>query len=319
LYPPFICSNGIIKRAASFPVPKNMVNKGEIVSYEAMASYLKKSKHEGRMNVRTAAVGMSIQQAYVKKLVIPKMTRDQLLLNLPYELKDYIPQSSDKLFYDYYIIDEIQNEANVHYYNIMASAVAKDTAGQYETLLKRSGFKLCTLLPQELAFGGIIREYEKLNPSEEIQDYCIIDLGHEGTRVHLYRGNSFEVTRKIDIGGKELDFAIAQAKGVDELTAKMYKHSNYEDVQHLPECAVIYSNIAVEIMRAINFYEFTSSNSNLKKAYVCGGGSKVGPLIRQIRKNITVELDAIVQLMPKTAKNIADPFLYSVALGVTMQ
>ncbi|NCB41960.1 MAG: hypothetical protein EOM59_05010 [Clostridia bacterium] len=314
-----VCSNGIIKRAAVFPLPENMINKGEIASYEEIVPYLKSGRRKGHVRTKDAAVALSLQQAYLKRLTIPKMTAEQLSINLPYEFRDFIPEHKEKYFYDYYLVEEIQEGEDEHLYDIMASAVAKETVENYRILLKRSGFKLRTLLPQEVAYGNLIRAHEKAHPSQEKKDYCIVDLGHEGTRVHLFEGDTFEVTRQIDIGGKDLDAMIAQVKGIDKFMARAYKHSNRDGVQLLPECVSIYSNIAIEIMRAINFYAFNYPNNNLEKIYLCGGGSKIGPLIKQIRENITVELDGISQLMPQCAKNIVDPFLYSVALGVTMQ
>lgn len=314
-----VCSNGIIKRAAVFPMPENMVKGGDISSYEEMVQYLRKARRKGRMNVKNAALSLSLQQAYVKRLTLPKMTAEQLSLNLPYEFRDFIAESKDKYFYDYYLIEEMRNEEDQPCYDIMASAAAKQTVANYEMLLKRSGFKLQTLLPQEVAYGNLIKAYERVNPPKQKKDYCIVDLGHEGTRVHLFEGDVFEVTRQIDIGGKDIDAAIAEAKGIDVFAARTYKHTNRDGVQLLPECISVYSGIAVEIMRAINFYAFNYPESNLDKIYMCGGGSKVGPLIKQIRESVDVEIDGIAQLMPNTAKNILDPFLYPLALSVTMQ
>ncbi|HCU07401.1 MAG TPA: hypothetical protein DF480_00255, partial [Clostridiales bacterium] len=203
--------------------------------------------------------------------------------------------------------------------DIMAAVVRKEVARRYARILNRAGYRLRTFIPEELAYGNLIRYYGKRHPEEAEKDYCIIDLGHESTRVHLFRGDTIEVTRVIETGGKDVDTAIAQALGIDPYEARMMKHENKDDVLNLPECVAVYSAIAVEIMRAINFYGFNYPETNLEKAYLCGGGSKVGMLIRQIRENISPELDGIVQLMPESARNIVDPFLYPVAVGLTLQ
>lgn len=314
-----VCVNGIIKHAAVFPMPENMIKKGEIASYEAMVPSLKNARRSGHIKAKEAALALQLRQAYVKRLKVPKMTAAQLSLNLPYEFRDFIPENKSRYFYDYYVIGQSEEGANEPFYEIMASAAEKEAVENYDVLLKRSGFKLRTLLPQELAYGNLLKAYEAANPSQKKKDYCIVDLGHEGTRVHLFEGGSFEVTRQIDIGGKDLDIAIAGVRDVDEFVARTYKHSNYEGVQLIPECQAVYSSIALEIMRAINFYGFNYPQSSLDKIYLCGGGSKIGPLIKQIRENIRVDIDGIAQLMPNTAKNIDNPFLYPIALGVTMQ
>ena len=51
----------------------------------------------------------------------------------------------------------------------------------------------------------------------------------------------------------------------------------------------LYDFIAVEIMRAINYYTYENRDNTLETLYYYGGGSAVTPLIETIRS--TVDLD----------------------------
>lgn len=310
-------SNGVIQKAACFAMPRDLIKDGAIQSDAAMAAHLKEGGRKNRMKGRDVAAAVPRGSMYVHRLTVPLMTAEQLELNLPYEFRDYLTQDKSHYFFDYYIVTPPKAEDKTM--DIMAAVVRKEVVQRYGRILNRAGYRLRTFIPEELAYGNLIRSHGKRHPEEAGKDYCIIDLGHESTRVHLFRGDTIEVTRVIDTGGKDIDLVIGKALGVDPYEARMLKHENKDDVLSLPECAVIYSAIAVEIMRAINFYGFNYPETDLEKAYLCGGGAKVGLLIRQIREMISPQLEGIVQLMPDSARDIIDPFLYPVAVGLTLQ
>lgn len=312
-----VCANGIIQKAAHVAVPRDLVKGGDIRSEAVMAVHLRDAGRKHRIKVKDAASAAPRGYLFVRRLSVPFMTAEQLELNLPYEFRDYLTGDRNQYFFDYYVITPPAEGDKTM--DIMAAVVRKEVAQRHARILKRAGYKLQTFIPEELAYGNLIRHYAKRHPEESERDHCIIDLGHDSTRVHLFRGDAFEVTRTIELGGKDIDAAIAQALGIDLHEARMQKHENKDGVQGLPECLAVYSSISVEIMRAINFYGFNYPETNLEKAYLCGGGSKVGPLIRQIRESIAPELDGIVRLMPDSARNIPDPFLYPVAVGLTLQ
>ena len=73
---------------------------------------------------------------------------------------------------------------------------------------------------------------------------------------------------------KQADAIIADAAGVDPHLATGYKMSNYQGAQEIPACRELYSRVAVEIMRAVNFYGFNTPDANLKDLYFTGGHSR---------------------------------------------
>jgi type IV pilus assembly protein PilM len=201
---------------------------------------------------------------------------------------------------------------------MVAAAVLKSTVSGYMSMLRHAGFKLKSAAPMEYAFSNIIRRYEASHPSEEKREYCIIDLGHTATRLYIYTGSSFSVTKVIDIGGDLIDSAIADEMNVDEHIAASYKIANKNNVQSLDVSRGIYHNIAIEIMRAINFYGFNNPESNLTDAYYCGGGAKIPLFLEEIANTVKLNLHSIEELMPG-AKSSADVLSCAAAAGIALQ
>ena len=65
---------------------------------------------------------------------------------------------------------------------------------------------------------------------------------------------------------------ISEHYNVDVHVATTYRESNYEDCLSLPRCRDLYSAIAVEVLKAVNFQKFSSGGKEPKHIHCCGGG-----------------------------------------------
>ena len=312
-----VCSGGSIRRMWSYPLPANLMREGVIVSPEAMSSVIREAAKAGHINVRNCAVSLPGAVSFFRRFTVPAMTTDQLRLNLPYEFNDFIAQEKDKYFYDYAVAGVVKNEdGSPKELDLMAAAAPKETIASYTSMLRRAGFRLRMVMPEEFAYANILREYEKGNPGK--REYCILDLGNAATRVHMFTGPNYETTRIIEYGGATIDSAIAEFCNVDAHVARLYKLANHNDVLNLATCRGVYQSIAVEVLRAINFYNFNNPNSNLTDVYLCGGGALIAPLTETIRSTLDHKLHSVAELMPEAEREDAELVRYPVAVGVTL-
>lgn len=315
-----VCERDFIRRLVTEPVPEDLVRDGKIVSIPAMASFLKKTAAKYRIAGRRCAIIIPDSLSFTRKLIMPAMTTKQLSINLPYEFMDYIGQDKNKYVYDYTVIGmSSDGEGKPDQMELMAAAAEKSTVNDYKKMLLKAGFRLVLAAPEKFAYSALIRNYESKYPENKGKENCIIDLGHSAIRVHIYMGAVYEATRVIDIGGAAIDAAIAEAMNVDEHTAREYKLSNYNNCLDMEACKAVYRDIAVEIMRAINFYDYNNPGSTLDVAYLCGGGTKNRQLLKQIKEYVKLELRFIENIMP-AAPDLNDlAALFPAAVGITQQ
>jgi len=76
--------------------------------------------------------------------------------------------------------------------------------------------------------------------------------------------------------------------------------SNYKNVQELSVCRELYRKIAVEILRAVNFYGFNTPDSDLRDIYFGGGLVKIQALMDAVRDAIPLNLHFMEELLPST-------------------
>lgn len=121
----------------------------------------------------------------------------------------------------------------------------------------------------------MLENYGKSHPDSA--DRCIADIGHRGTRLYMYRGSKFQTKRTVELGLFDLEQKISDEKGVDIHMAHTHLMTDYQDVLSEDSSRELYNRMAVEIMKAVNFYNYNNREQSLREIYLCGGRHCGGP------------------------------------------
>lgn len=315
-----VCDNGNLQQFVNVKLPDNLVRENEIVSWEAMADFLKEVIDENKISAKNVAMILPSRNAYVRRVTMPAMTVDQLRVNMPYEFHDYITEDMDKYNYDYSLIEMINDEeGKPKEMDMMLVAAPKEIIEKYKTMLRRAGLRLALIAPEVFAFKNIIKDYEEANHVEEKKDYAILDIGHSDLRLHFFTGGEFEITRIMEPGCNVIASYLADKTGQDAHIAQMNEESNKDNVVEDDALVDLYNQMAVEIMRVLNFYNFNHPGNNLDKIYYCGGGSRIKPLIAEIASMIEVELVSISELITDKTPFMDELILGPQSLGIVWE
>lgn len=293
------CENGKVLKAIIEPLPENYVVDNCITSMAVMGDFLKQMAKKDGFRDKNCALILPGSVAFIRRLTMPAMTKRQLKLNLPYEFHDFINESSDNYIFDYAVLDLIRDEETDKpvSMDLLTAAVPEQHMENLKQMMKQAGFRLMIAAPEESAFSNIIRSYETRHNILEKNEYCFIDIGYTKTKMHIYTGSRFEVSREIEYGCGNLVNAISAVKNVDIHNARIQLQDNYENVWDMEACHDVYDTIAVEIMRAVNFYQFNNPNSDLKDVYFCGGGSMIEPLVERVMRGIPLKRQTMASLI----------------------
>ena len=174
----------------------------------------------------------------------------------------------------------------------------------------RAGYKLKLALPEEAAFGNLAALHAKNAPGDE--DLCIVDIGHKGIRMFIYRDGHFRTHRAVDLGLWDLEQQLASERGVDPHMAHTHLLTDYESALTQDSTLELFNRMAVEIMKAVNFYNYNNREQSLRSVYLCGGGAAIAPLRETISRVTDLELKDIGALLPG---NVETPWLFARAAG----
>lgn len=333
-----LVSNGEVVSSAVEQMPENLLKEGRFTSLEAMASLIRQTMEDNGIKATQAAVVLPNEHVYVKNVDIPMMEEEQLEYNLPFEFHDYITGEVKDFIFDYAVIDGEdqpgdefagqpgggygspadtvagpvpganegadpsadmpgQVEETEEALHLMAVGVEKVIIEDIRDMLRKAGLKLVKTASALSAYISLIRNMESNRP-QGVEEYGILDLGHHGITMYMFRHDQHVATREFDIGLSQLEDIIADKYGVERHLAHTYIHSNFENCLASEECMNFYDNVSVELMRAINFYEFSNQDSSLNDMWICGGGAVNEPLLRTIYETLEMNLHSSQELLP---------------------
>ncbi len=315
-----------VLKTVSAPMPENLLRQGQVTSREAMAELVKNTMKAGGLRANRAAIVLPNDVVFVKNVDMPQMSVEQLEYNLPFEFNDYITGELKDYVFDYAMLsdpsakptgsEEGEGESGVPTMELMAVGTLRSVLEDDKELLRKAGVKLVLTAPAISAYISLIRaQKEKL--SQVAEEYCILDLGYEAIRMYMFRGDRHVATRLLEMGMSNLDNVLADVYGVDVHLAHTYLMSNFENCQTREECVNAYSNIAVELMRALNFYRFSNPDSSLEHMWLCGGGAVIEALRDTLSEMLNVELHRAEELIPGGA-SLAECNTYAQAIGIAM-
>lgn len=309
-----VAKNGKVIKTASTVMPENLIKENRIISEEALGDFIKESMKSNKLHAKHAAIAIPSQLVYIRNSSLPLMTTKQLAVNLPYEFHDYISQEMDQYIYDYAVLEKTEDSMN-----LLSVAAAKELITQYATVCRRAGLKLAALMPDICAFRNILAGYER---REQLihgeQDYAILDLGNRTIKLHFFAKGEYEVTRNMQMGCSDIIRAYAEHTGREPRIASV-AIENGDLEQEIPDrVEEIFSDIAVQIMRALNFYSFSNPQNNVDTLFVCGGGSRFQRLLDDISENARLPLKQVSELLDEKQRK-EDMDLGIQAFGITLE
>lgn len=317
--------NGGVVSLDSQRLPENMIKNGQVQLPRSMTRFLGEARSKAHMPRTRCTLVLPDSVAVCRRLTLPAMTAEQLAINLPYEFRDFIGSESAEYIYDYAVIDVPRDAAGEPTgIEVMAAAAPKDTLNDYAQLFSGTGLRLGRVLPREMAYIELIRSHEASQPASPAavgeqpmaREYCIVDIGHTATRVHIFSGIRLMASRVIDVGGAAINAAIADAMHIDEYLADIHKRENNGGVQNSEEARGVYGRIAIEILRSVNFYRFNSQNTELNDIYFSGGGAAIPALRETICTTVSLTPHSISELFAvKCADGTPDGLLDTCALA----
>ena len=317
-----LVSGRTVRKTVSVPMPNKLVREGRVVSTESMGELLRSTMRSNGIHCSRAAVAFPNETVFVRNVTVPPMTADQLMYNLPFEFRDYITDELKDYVFDYATLTEKsaaeQNaqEADDNSMELFAVAAPLTLVEETKELLRKAGLKLVKAAPGVCAYIELIRN---MDPSRRPPngEFCILDLGYQSIRMYMFKGDRHEVTRVLEIGMSSIDNAIADALNVDVHLAHTYLLTNFDNCQSKEVCMNAFNNIAVELMRALNFYRFSNPDSQLADIWLCGGGAAIEPLCREISSSLDMTIHSANELMP-AGSQIADGYAFTQAVGITL-
>ncbi|MBQ7677068.1 MAG: pilus assembly protein PilM [Lachnospiraceae bacterium] len=307
---------GVIKKCVWADIPENVIEHGELISGNLLAALIKETMRANGISAKKAAFVFSSSNIFVRNLIVPKMSEEQIRYNIPFEFRDFIQGELKDFIFDYAwrppLPDEEDDGTTV---KLLAVAMKRSLLGEITAVLKLAGLKLVRAIPDICAFESLL----KLLPTDEerMKERCFFDIGNSSSRMLIYKNGRYKLTHMVDMGERRIVQVIADEMNVDMHIAKTYLVQNYEQCGELPACVNCYKDISVEVLKGLNFYEISDMSARLSDVVLCGGGAMIKPLVEMLKKRIMMNVNLMGELFPE--KDVSDNIsITGVAVGALL-
>ncbi len=306
--------NRSVVRGETVRLDGDLVKNGVIASYDKMAEFLGSLRRTLKAGTANAALVLPAPLCYCRRFFVTANTREQLLFNLPYGFRDFIADDKSNYFFDCAVLGTVQSEGRPPEVDVLATAARKEIVAEYIAMFRKAGFRLKTMIPEEFAYVNLLRRAQG-----EPHTHGVLDIGHNAVKLFLFRGSLFESVRVIDYGCNALDAVISEQFGVSAFTAATYREKNTEGANELEGCRAIYGAMALEVLKAINFYRFNGGGSPAH-LHCCGGGSKNAALMEALAETLPVPLTDMSEFYGEGGSGEGANFpLVAAAAGAALQ
>ena len=158
-----VCRGEEVQDYLQVELPDNVVANGQVRSFNSVADLLKTTVKENRIRVKDCAIVLPDDAYYLRRVTLPKMTTQQLEINLPYELHDFLSGEVSGYFYDYSLIRYMGSRMD-----LIAAAADKRLVQKYVQMCRRAGLNLVKLVPNVLALQAVVMADERTAPLDAV-------------------------------------------------------------------------------------------------------------------------------------------------------
>ena len=300
-------------------MPENLVSQNRIISPSTLAKFLKKMKSDGKFSGTNCTLLLPDSACYFRSITTAAATDAQIRFNLPYEFHDYIGGDNSNFTYDYSVESTTAGENGAaDNMDLLIGAADQTVMDEYADMLRRGGLRLKTAIPRPMALIYLTRGIVTSDRAPR-DEYCIIDLDYENTTAYMISAGRLKASRTIELGCRDIDAAIAETYNIDAYLASTWRESNFQNILTEECCRALYEKIALEIMKAINFYRYENQGSAINDAYFCGGGSVIEGLRTEILDYIRFEERDISELLPESCASSIEAGRCVMAIGAVLE
>lgn len=276
--------NILVNEYEIISTPKDCINDGLVINAEAIAKALKEAFKKNRMSNAELVVNISGTGVITRDIQLPLSTEQELSQILAFEAQQYFPVDLENYTTDFKVLENMSGQEGNFSRVLVVAAPNKQLEGyiQLSKLLKHPLHSI------DIPSNSVLKllSFRSEDDTDKDLDYAVVDIGKATSMVCILRNNNLKFSRILLNGSAEIDSFIANKFNMEYRKAEEIKiafngtGSDAEGAGRQVDMADLsetidnaLNNIMSDISRFIEFFNSRESMNQVRKIYVCGGGS----------------------------------------------
>jgi type IV pilus assembly protein PilM len=267
-----------------------IVKNGEIRNYfleknDNLPATLKKVWEEKRIPTRSVKLSIKNPSCLVRYFPFPKMDKKRLSQALTYELNKFIPFSFEEVYFDFFILKEI-NPSEVY---ILLAVVKRDFVNQILEIFSQANLDIANITLDSICLINLfLNNYTK---SKEINS-CILDIGNSISTITIFNKETPFLTRDVKFSTKEVLDSVSRTKNLDSLAVQEWIKDDKNNTELIELAQHNISNLCREIKSSLDYFEVNAAE-RIDSLYLTGGLSSTKGLEKAFTKELEVNTEVL--------------------------
>jgi type IV pilus assembly protein PilM len=297
-----------LQHVARCATPADTIQEEVIVKPRVLAACIQQMVRESRLPLRSASLVLPVEQAMVKWINLPRMSRSDMRAAASFEATKFLPYPVEKAEIGIVASEDVGDDDGGNMRALFVAAPRAVARSRAETL-EMAGL---SVTGAELESFALLRALRECEGAPEVlwrgQSVAYVQLGHHASSLCVLQDTDVRFVRGIAWGGERLTQALAHQIGGDAAEAQEIKERadsaiDESGVFHWQEGDNIrwsetfvpeLDRLRREIQRLLNYYRSLFPESSyegiLNKVVLCGGAAGLNGLAEYCTRALRVEI-----------------------------
>lgn len=260
-----------------FQLPEDAIVDREIVNQIAVVESIRTLIAQIRLRSKAVCTGLSGTSLIVKRMQLEVPNLRELQDSVFWEAEQYLPFDVSEVVMDYHLLSRGKDNKT----DVLLVAVKKAVLESYIVSVEDAGLKPRVVDVDFFALQNLFEMSYPQNPSTAV---AIADIGASAMKIVVAHSGIPVFTKESTIGGRALTAEIQKNLNLTYADAEILKVSGQsstmpQEVSDLMQ--VMAENLAMEMKKAIDFYNASSIGAPVEYLLLAGGCARI-PGLSQI-------------------------------------
>ena len=286
---------------------EEILQNGMLIKPDVFAEEFKKIIEENNFNIKTLNICISSSNMFIKTLTLPNLPEEELKIIAPQEASKHIPFTTNEINVDFDILETTKENKLA----VILCALSKTIAKNLVETLAKADLEVEAITVSSFAMIKALANAEMINNPD--LTYISVLIGYENTDINIIKNGMPVFSHNTQTGKKNIVESIMKSFEIGKEDAEKrlpefglilpgMEINDNPDLHKASNAARnIYSNIASEIQKAIEFYNSQNGENTEIEKIILGGS---GICIENIDKYISNKLKIQTELC-NSLKNIS--------------
>jgi type IV pilus assembly protein PilM len=270
------------------PLPSETVVDGALINSARVVEAITTLLQRHHIKSKQTAIAVSGHSVIIKKISMPKMSKQELDTSIQYEAGQFIPFDIQDVYMDVHLLEERSEQKNQM--DVILVAAKKDFVNEYTSVVIEAGLEPVVCDVDAFALETMFTtNYE----TEEHQSVVLVNIGAAKTNINILAQGTSTFTRDLTVGGNTMTEEIQKQAGVSQEEAELLKLTSgkgSDDLRVQMAIQGVVDSLTADIQRSIDFHSATSSDPSPSQIFLTGGCAHMPLLSTQLQARVGIPI-----------------------------